>query len=303
MDVSSTDKQSFKLHSPTTAVNLSFLLTPIFGSYIQMKNWSKLGQAGKVTQGKVWLIASSVIYIALLTLEMQTAFWLHVLFFVVWYFFFGKDQISYFKEHFKSGYDKQQLAGTALLCAIGLFAFAAFLGMIGSLAGGQNSAGSNVHIASDANGTSDANKICGRFTDAVTNLIDEDVDNARAGIKVLMIKNARLAYASDVDKVYICHGQFINSNTDVAPVYYAQFRGENGEDFVAIQQRLLQVTATIEKMNAKAGILKEEYKIFEPFFKSFTEETPRDEFSFEQRQEKKFMLGEISQSQFYFGVP
>lgn len=198
MDVSSTDKQSLKLYNPITAVNLSFLLTPIFGSYFQMKNWSKLGQEGKVTQGKVWLIASIIIYVAFLTLDAKTTFWLHVLFFVVWYFFFGKDQVSYFKEQFKSGYDKQQLAGTALLCAIGLFAFSGFIGMIGSLAEEQGSAGSNVHVASNTSGTPDANKICGRFTDDVTKVLDENVDNVRAGIKIMMIKNARLPVQESV---------------------------------------------------------------------------------------------------------
>lgn len=305
MTVATSDKQ-LSFYNPVTAVYLSFLLTPVLGTYFHQKNWSSLGQAEKASRGKVWLFVSSIFLVIYLILwseaDHATAFWIHIGYCVSWYLFYAKDQIKYFEENFKEGYTKKSQVIKALLCVIPLFAL---LGIVANIIVNttDGAASSNVHFAVEENGTSDRNKICGQFADEVINLLDENVENVSAGIKIVMIKNARLAYRSDAEQIYICHAQFVKSDTDVVPSYYAKFRTENGKDFIVVQNTLRRLIVTIKEMHPKASITEENPKVFEPFFRSFTENRTWKEFSREQEQEMKYFLGEISANEFFFGVP
>ncbi|MBW7910253.1 MAG: hypothetical protein H3C49_03115 [Alphaproteobacteria bacterium] len=305
MTTSTSDKQ-LSFYNPVTAVYLSFFLTPVLGTYFHLKNWSSLGEQKKASRGKAWLFGSSVFLIIYLMLwngaDHATAFWTHIGYCVIWYLFYAKDQIKYFEGNFKEGYAKKSQVIKALVCVIPLFAL---LGAAANIVVNATDgvASSNVHFAADENGILDKNKVCGGFADEVINLLDENADNLRAGVNILMIKNVRLAYKSDAEQVYICHAQFVDNKTDVAPLYYAKFRGGNNQDYILVQQNLRSLISSIKEMNPKSSITEENPKVFEAFFRSFAENRTWKEFSREQEQEMKYFLGETSANEFFFGVP
>lgn len=80
--------QQSSFYNPVTSVYLSFFLTPALGSYFHLKNWSRLGQAQKVSCGKVWLFVSLAFLLVYSILwdevSHATAFWSHIAFCTGW---------------------------------------------------------------------------------------------------------------------------------------------------------------------------------------------------------------------------
>jgi len=53
------------LWNPTAAANWSLLFSPVFGAWVQMKNWTTLGETRRAAAAKGWLIASAVLILGL----------------------------------------------------------------------------------------------------------------------------------------------------------------------------------------------------------------------------------------------
>src|SRR3954452_13849407 len=64
-DVSST-KVSPALWNPSAAARWSFLLSPIFGAILHMKNWQALGESEKAVQSRYWVLGNIAFFLLLL---------------------------------------------------------------------------------------------------------------------------------------------------------------------------------------------------------------------------------------------
>lgn len=60
------------LYSPLKVVFLSFLFTPIFGGYLQSKNWEALGEKTFARLSSMWV--RTTIWLVVLYVVMQTIF-------------------------------------------------------------------------------------------------------------------------------------------------------------------------------------------------------------------------------------
>lgn len=124
--------QSFSgpIWNPNATANWSILLSPTFGSYLQMRNWEILGEPEKAASIEKWLYVSVGVWViqGLIVWNMPTDVAakisgpLNILFLFAWYFSTGKKQCKYVKAKFGSRYTRKPW-GAALLCGI----FASFL--------------------------------------------------------------------------------------------------------------------------------------------------------------------------------
>lgn len=90
--------------NPNAAVFWSFILSPTFGIYLQMKNWQTLGQARKILFSKIWLCFS----LACLPIAF-TDYWFVAwgIFIAVWYFVFAKSQGRFVRQYLSAGYKRK----------------------------------------------------------------------------------------------------------------------------------------------------------------------------------------------------
>ena len=110
-------KKQIELWNPNAAANWSLLFTPIFGSYLQMKNWQALGEQKEANTAKSWLIFTIVFilfinflsYLADADPEQSTivarglGFW----YIIIWYFAYARKQPKYVKETLNDRYQKK----------------------------------------------------------------------------------------------------------------------------------------------------------------------------------------------------
>ncbi|MFW1665770.1 zinc ribbon domain-containing protein [Acinetobacter ursingii] len=124
------------LWNPNAAANWSLLFTPVFGSYLQMKNWEALGNNDETSNARNWLIFSIVF---ILFINFGTPFiWsdpiklstypksLGFLYIIVWYFSFARIQPKYVKDKLKDRYQKKSWT-VPLLSAIVIFFVSAII--------------------------------------------------------------------------------------------------------------------------------------------------------------------------------
>lgn len=110
-------RKQFELWNPNATANWSLLFTPIFGSYLQMKNWQALGEIKEANIAKNWLIFTLVFilfinflpYIANAdpeqssTLSRGLGFW----YIIIWYFAYARKQPKYVKQKLNDNYQKK----------------------------------------------------------------------------------------------------------------------------------------------------------------------------------------------------
>lgn len=149
--------QNRAIWNPSTAVSLSVVLTPAFGSYLHASNWRTLGQPERAVASKVWFYVSLLVLVAMAIVA--TGFVGKagadndtirgvvniggLVYFVVWYVLSGRKQVSYVKEQFGKTYTKKSLVKPVLVafgCAI---AYAAIIfGLLVATHGGADADGS-----------------------------------------------------------------------------------------------------------------------------------------------------------------
>jgi hypothetical protein len=124
-------EESPPLWNPNAAANWSLLFSPVFGAYLQMKNWEALGEPEKAAAAKVWAIASLAVLIGMPLLvvlvpglqilqSVSSVFGLVLL--ISWYSSNGRPQARYVKERFGKNYPRKGWGKPLLI------AFAATIG-------------------------------------------------------------------------------------------------------------------------------------------------------------------------------
>ncbi len=117
------------LWNPAAAANWSLLFSPIFGAFLQMKNWKALGQPEKAAKSRMWLFGSIVFFItlgisSLLMPESKDLDTLRrgggLVLLIVWYYSTGKSQQTYVTTHFGKHYPRRSWA-IPLLTALSIF--------------------------------------------------------------------------------------------------------------------------------------------------------------------------------------
>lgn len=121
-------KKQPRLWNPNAAINWSLLLTPVFGSYLQMKNWQEIGSTTEANNAKYWLVGT-IIFILFLNLgtpfiwddpyQLQTyPKSLGILYIIVWYFAFAKSQSDFVKKHMHNNYQKKSWGIPLIIASI-----------------------------------------------------------------------------------------------------------------------------------------------------------------------------------------
>lgn len=103
--------ESVELYNPNAAANWSILLSPVFGSYVLMKNWRTLGNENAAKRSKIWMIALAALIVILSFLDVP-AYGSALLLLLVWLFCEQKPQIRYIKAHCPA-YQKKKWGKTA----------------------------------------------------------------------------------------------------------------------------------------------------------------------------------------------
>ncbi|HEX8614765.1 MAG TPA: hypothetical protein VF800_26075 [Telluria sp.] len=114
--------QSAPLWNPDAAACWSLLFTPLFGTYLLIRNWEALGEPKRAERTCWWFAASLIVlilnfYLSLLREEaspMQTS---HVVLLLVWYIAAASPQERYVRERFGTDYARRSWA-LALPCAL-----------------------------------------------------------------------------------------------------------------------------------------------------------------------------------------
>lgn len=115
------------LWNPNAAANWSLLLTPIFGAFVQMKNWEALDEPDRAASSKKWAIVSAVLTFGPLLLVIMMPGMqplrsvprlVGLVLLISWYFASGRGQAEYVKSRFGSDYERRGWA-KPLLCAFG----------------------------------------------------------------------------------------------------------------------------------------------------------------------------------------
>ena len=122
--------------NPNATANWSLILTPAFGSYLQMLNWLALGEAKKAATARMWFYISLgmlLVYILRRLIVADHSFEparpLMFVYLFVWYFANGRTQAKYVKEIFGSSYLKKSWGKALLLGVVALIGYA----LIGSI--------------------------------------------------------------------------------------------------------------------------------------------------------------------------
>lgn len=132
-----------KLWNPNAAANWSLLFTPIFGSYLQMKNWQTLGNTIEANNARNWLIFSIAF---ILFINLGTPFiWddpvklntypksLGLLYIIIWYFSFARIQPKYVKEKLNDRYQKKSWSVPLITSTVVLFISVTIFMIIGDV--------------------------------------------------------------------------------------------------------------------------------------------------------------------------
>ena len=89
--------------NPGAAIAWSFVFTPIFGSFIQMKNWKQLGEIENEKKSMYWM-CGSILFALTMTVfdanfEKVNFSSIKFLYLATWWFFDGRKQVKYFYDH------------------------------------------------------------------------------------------------------------------------------------------------------------------------------------------------------------
>lgn len=128
------------LWNPNAATAWSLLFSPVFGAYLQMRNWQALGDAPKAQASWYWCISTFALIVLLVFASVllpdgnpmhKLADRSGLIILLVWYFANGKQQIAYVKERFGTDYPRKGW-GAPLGIAFGaLFVFFMALVVVG----------------------------------------------------------------------------------------------------------------------------------------------------------------------------
>lgn len=107
------------LWNPNAVANWSILFSPIFGSYLNARNWVELGEDKRAMSSKIWLYSGIIIMIICGFLPESIARGAGLWFLVIWYFTSGRKQTKYIKDKLNNEYQKKTW-GKPILAGFGI---------------------------------------------------------------------------------------------------------------------------------------------------------------------------------------
>jgi L-asparagine transporter-like permease len=136
------------LWNPGAASAWSLLFSPIFGSFLHMKNWQALGEPQKAATEKTWCIASLAFILLIVLLGVvlpeskamdQLSRIAGLALLIAWYTVSAKHQVAYVKARFGKDYPRRgwlKPLGLAVLALLGLIVFATVLLLVAEMVTG-----------------------------------------------------------------------------------------------------------------------------------------------------------------------
>lgn len=133
-----------RLWNPRVAANWSLLFSPVFGAWVQMKNWQALGEPARAQKSKNWVIASVAFFVVMTVLAVLLPDTramdgitrvLALVLLVVWYYANGKSQQAYVLGKFGKTYPKKGWGKPLLWAVAGLVGFVVAMGAVGFVIG------------------------------------------------------------------------------------------------------------------------------------------------------------------------
>lgn len=144
------------LWNPDAAACWSLVLTPAFGAWLQMKNWTALGEHEEAAASRRWCIGVLVVLVGLQLLQalapspilgrIGNVIGLPLL--LGWYYLSGRPQARYVRERFGKAYPRRgwgKALGGAVLFMVAVILCASLLGAVTGLFAGGVDAGSGSH--------------------------------------------------------------------------------------------------------------------------------------------------------------
>ena len=103
------------LWNPNAAANWCLLFSPMFGAWIQMKNWTALGQTQRAASSRTWLIISTIVVAGSVLLDLLlprstlSALTTPIAFLtlIVWYFASGRPHAKWVDQRFGADYPRR----------------------------------------------------------------------------------------------------------------------------------------------------------------------------------------------------
>jgi len=133
------------LWNPNAASLWSLLFSPVFGAYLQMRNWQALGDTKQASVSWYWCLATLGIVVALVVAGIflpdsspinKIGNRSGLILLIAWYMSHGKLQVAYVKQHFGNDYPRKGWAaplGIAFATVVALFV-AMFVVMVATMA-------------------------------------------------------------------------------------------------------------------------------------------------------------------------
>ena len=118
----STPLGSSGIWNPVATVNWSLLFTPIFGSYLQSKNWQTLGQESSARTSRIWFWVSIVVVavVAFAPIPEKVAGGLALWLLILWYLFAARKQITFVRTSLGQDYARRSF-GKPIGIGVGVF--------------------------------------------------------------------------------------------------------------------------------------------------------------------------------------
>lgn len=121
--------------NPNAAANWSILFTPVFGSWLHLKNWQALGRAERLPAARAWLAASVVVLLATvvasivvpasdLSIRLGNFVWL-----IVWYFAAARRQARFVKQELGKDYARRGWWRPLLIAIVAVIALSIAVGV------------------------------------------------------------------------------------------------------------------------------------------------------------------------------
>jgi hypothetical protein len=116
------------LWTPSVAGLWCLLLSPMFGSYVMMRNWKALGEDDRARSARTWLYVSIAVFAIALLVPAGGLIGLPYL--VAWYFAVNRPQIKFVKEAFGDDYERRPWARLVLVWLAGVVVAGLILGFV-----------------------------------------------------------------------------------------------------------------------------------------------------------------------------
>jgi len=105
-----------ELWNPNAAALWSLLFSPVFGAFLQMRNWQALGEPDKARASWYWVLATIAILLVAVVMAfvLPDAHWFNkitdrsgMIVLLTWYLTNGKLQVAYVKERYGKDYPRK----------------------------------------------------------------------------------------------------------------------------------------------------------------------------------------------------